>query len=249
MPRGARWAALAALALALWGTGVFVPLPSILLLRFRSPGTTSFIEQRKAKLRAAGKPDAVTRTPVPLSAVSPSLVRAVLAAEDSRFYLHHGIDWDAVREAREYNKSQEGRRRPKVRGASTITQQLAKNLYLSPDRSLYRKAREAAIASAMELLLPKERILEHYLSSAEWGETVYGCEAAARYYFRVPCRSLGPSQAAWLAAMLPGPAWYRARPAVHERRAARISARAAREELPLAPFPAEPEGTDEPPAR
>ena len=244
-----KWAALAALALLVWGAVWFVPLPSILLLRLRPPGTTSFIEIRKAKLRAAGKSDAVARTPVPLAAVSPSLVRAVLAAEDSRFYLHHGIDWDAVREAREYNRAQEGRRRPKVRGASTITQQLAKNLYLSPDRSLFRKAREAVIASAIELLLPKERILELYLSAVEWGETVYGCEAAARHYFGIPCRSLGPAQAAWLAAMLPGPAWYRARPAAHDRRAARIAARAAWETLPLAPFPAEPEGTDEPPAR
>ena len=232
-----------------WGTLWFVPLPSILLLRLRPPGTTSFIEQRQAKLRAAGKPDAIARAPVPLSAVSPSLVRAVLAAEDSRFYLHRGIDWEAVREAREYNKAQEGRRRPKLRGASTITQQLAKNLYLSPDRSLFRKAREAAIATTLELFLPKERILEHYLSAVEWGETVYGCEAAARHYYGVPCRALGPAQAAWLAAMLPGPAWYRARPAAHERRAARISARAARETLPLAPFPLETEGTDEPPAR
>ena len=249
MRKGLRWAALAVLALVVWGTVVFVPLPSIVLLRFRPPRTTAFIELRKAKLRAAGKPDAVVRTPVPLAAVSPSLVRAVLAAEDSRFYLHHGIDWDAVQEAREYNRAQLGRKRPKVRGASTITQQLAKNLYLSPDRSVLRKAREAAIAMSMELLLPKERILEHYLSAAEWGETVYGCEAAARHYFGIPCRSLGPAQAAWLAAMLPGPAWYRARPAVHERRAARIAARAAREMPPLAPFPAEPEGADEPPAR
>jgi monofunctional biosynthetic peptidoglycan transglycosylase len=245
----ARWAALAALALLLWGTVTFVPLPSIVLLRFRPPATTAFIELRKAKLRAAGKPGSIARSPVPLAAVSPSLVRAVLAAEDSRFYLHHGIDWDAVREAREYNRAQEGRRRPKVRGASTITQQLAKNLYLSPDRSLFRKAREAAIATSMEWILPKERILEHYLSAAEWGESVFGCEAAAKRYFGVSCKSLGPSQAAWLAAMLPGPAWYRARPAVHERRAARIAARAARESLPLAPFPADAEGADEPPSR
>ncbi len=249
MRKGRTWAAFAVLALLVWGTVVFVPLPSIILLRFHPPRTTAFIELRNAKLRAAGKPDAVARTPVPLAAVSPSLVRAVLAAEDSRFYLHHGIDWDAVQEAREYNRTQLGRRRPKVRGASTITQQLAKNLYLSPDRSMLRKAREAAIASMMELLLPKERILEHYLSAAEWGQTVYGCEAAARHYYGVPCRTLSPAQAAWLAAMLPGPEWYRARPAVHERRAARIATRAARETAPLAQLPAEPDGADEPPAR
>ena len=222
-----RGLALAALAASLWALGILVPLPRIVLLRFSPPRTTAFIEARKARLRSEGKPDAIDRRPVPLSAVSESLVRAVLAAEDARFLSHAGIDWEAVQEARRFNRRQAAKRRPKVRGASTITQQLAKNLFLSPERSLWRKGREAAIALAMELLLPKRVILQHYLSGIEWGERVWGCEAAARKYFGTSSASLTRSQAAWLAAMIPGPRVFLANPARHERRAARILSRMA----------------------
>ncbi|HEV8267686.1 MAG TPA: monofunctional biosynthetic peptidoglycan transglycosylase [Thermoanaerobaculia bacterium] len=206
-------------ALGLW----FLPLHRIVLLAFRAPGSTAFIDARRARLRAETKDDRIARTPVPLSRVSPHLVRAVIAAEDARFYTHHGIDWEAVKEARAYNEKQAGKKRPRLHGASTITQQLAKNLYLSADRSLLRKAREGLIAYTLEAVLSKAKILEHYLSAVEWGERVYGCEAAARKYFGVSAASLSPQQAAWLAAMIPSPRFYLSHPDRHERRAARIA--------------------------
>ena len=239
--RAARWAAL---ALSGWGLLVFVPLPSIVALRFRPPGTTAFIEARRDQLLSAGKGDAIDRRPVPLAAVSPNLVRAVVEAEDARFFSHRGIDWKAVAEAREYNRRHERDRRPRLRGASTLTQQLAKNLYLSPERSLLRKGREAAIALALELILPKERILEHYLSAIEWGERTYGCEAAALATFGVPASRLTPAQSAALAAMIPNPVWYRAHPDRLARRAARIAARVA---AGLPAGPPDEEGDEAPP--
>jgi monofunctional biosynthetic peptidoglycan transglycosylase len=122
------------------------------------------------------------------------------------------------------------RRHPKRRplGASTITQQLAKNLFLSPERSWTRKGREAAIALTMELVLPKRTILEHYLSGIEWGERTWGCEAAARKYFGTSAASLTRSQSAWLAAMIPGPRLFLRNPSRHDRRAARILSRMSR---------------------
>ena len=205
---------------------VFIPLPQILLLRWRDPSTTAFIRARQEHLRAAGKSDAIDRRPVPLARVSPALVAAVLAAEDSRFFEHHGIDWQAVSEARAYNLRHAGSRRPRVHGASTITQQLAKNLWLSGRRTWWRKAREAAIALTLDALVPKRRLLEVYLSAIEWGQRTYGCEAAAHTLFGVPASRLTAAQAAKMAAMIPSPEWYRAHPAAWDRRAAVVAARA-----------------------
>lgn len=202
-----------------------VPVPRIVALRFSPPSTTAFLEARRERLIGAGKSGRIDRRPVPIEKVSPHLVTAVLVAEDARFFEHHGIDWDAVKAARARNRKYP-KRRPV--GASTITQQLAKNLWLSPDRSWTRKGREAAIALTMELLLPKSTILAHYLSGIEWGERVYGCEAAARKYFGVPASALTRSQAAWLAAMIPAPRLFLGSPGRHERRAARILSRMAR---------------------
>ncbi len=204
---------------------VVIPVPRIVALRFSPPSTTAFLEARRQLLIGAGKNSRIDRRPVPLEKVSPHLVTAVLVAEDARFFEHHGIDWDAVKAARARN-----RRYPKRRplGASTITQQLAKNLWLSPDRGWVRKGREAAIALTMELLLSKRTILVHYLSGIEWGERVYGCEAAARKYFGVPASALTRSQAAWLAAMIPAPRLFLRSPGRHDRRAARIVSRMAR---------------------
>ena len=205
--------------------GVVVPVPRILALRFAAPSTTAFLEARRDRLAASGKKARIDRRPVPIEKVSPHLVTAVLVAEDARFFSHHGIDWEAVKAARARN-----RRYPKRRpvGASTITQQLAKNLWLSSDRSWFRKGREAAIALTMDFLLPKRTILEHYLSGIEWGEHVWGCEAAARTYFGRSAASLTRAQAAWLAAMIPGPRVFLANPGRHERRAARILSRMAK---------------------
>ncbi len=184
------------------------------------------MEARKAALRTAGKSDALDRRPVPLGAVAPALVTAVLAAEDARFWQHGGVDWQAVREAAAWNRKIAGRKGRWRRGGSTITQQLAKNLWLSPDRSLLRKGHEAAIALALNALVPKEKILEHYLSAIEWGERVFGVEAASRHYFGVPASRLTRPQAAWLAAMIPGPSYYLAHPEAHRRRAVLIEERA-----------------------
>ncbi len=205
--------------------GFVIPVPRIVALRFSPPSTTAFLEARRERLIGAGKDGRIDRRPVPLEKVSPHLVTAVLVAEDARFFEHHGIDWDAVKAARARNRRYP-RRRPL--GASTITQQLAKNLWLSPDRGWVRKGREAAIALTMELLLSKRTILVHYLSGIEWGERVYGCEAAARKYFGVPASALTRSQAAWLAAMIPAPRLFLRSPGRHDRRAARILSRMAR---------------------
>jgi monofunctional biosynthetic peptidoglycan transglycosylase len=153
------------------------------------------------------------------------MVAAVLAAEDARFFSHRGIDWQAVKEAREWNRKIKGKRGRWKRGGSTLTQQLAKNLWLSPERSWLRKGREAACAVALEVFVPKERILEHYLSAIEFGERVFGVEAAARASFGVPASRLDPVQAAWLAAMIPSPSWYLRHPARHAARANLIARR------------------------
>lgn len=205
---------------------VFIPLPQILLLRWRDPSTTAFIRARQERLRAQGRSDAIDRRPVPLARVSPALVAAVVSAEDARFFSHHGIDWDSVAEARAYNLKHAHDRRPRVHGASTITQQLAKNLWLSGRRTWWRKVREAAIALVLDALVPKKRILEVYLSAIEWGERTYGCEAGARALFGVSAARLTEGQAAKMAAMIPSPAWYRAHPAAWERRTAVVAAHA-----------------------
>jgi monofunctional biosynthetic peptidoglycan transglycosylase len=169
--------------------------------------------------------------------ISNHLKRAVIASEDAGFVEHSGVEWDAVERAWERNQRAEERMerlngqlqrraqksratgaaaRPpaqaKVVGGSTITQQLAKNLFLAGERSLARKAQEFAITLMLESLLSKQRILEIYLNNVEWGEGLFGAEAAARHYFRVPARSLAPLQAAQLAVMLPAPKRFEKRP-------------------------------------
>ena len=134
-----------------------------------------------------------------------------------------------------------GRRGRWKHGASTITQQLAKNLWLSGERTWWRKGREAAIALVLDALVPKKKILEHYLSAIEWGDRVWGAEAAARAYFGVPASRLDAGQAAWLAAMIPSPSFYLAHPERHRRRAALIEERA----FGHGPEAAETEGEDE----
>jgi len=141
---------------------------------------------------------------VPYARISPHLKRAVIAAEDARFLDHEGFDWDAIQKAMQKNE----KRGKVVSGASTISQQLAKNLFLSGSRSWLRKGQEAVITWMMERTLSKRRILELYLNVAEWGEGVFGAEAAARYHFGVPASALTPEQATWLAAILPSPKRY-----------------------------------------
>lgn len=173
----------------------------ILWYRWNPPGETAFMEQRLAEMRVK-QPKAVIRYQwVPAEKISRQLKRAVIAAEDAKFVEHSGFDWEAIAKAREKNE----RRGRVAYGGSTITQQLAKNLFLSPDRSYVRKAQEALITVMMEALLPKRRILELYLNVIEWGNGVFGAEAAARRYFGVSAGQLSDEQAARLAAMVPSP--------------------------------------------
>ena len=162
---------------------------------------TSVMRQRDGEARDAGhKPRRLQET-VPLGDISKQLIHAVLSAEDPKFFGHEGIDWDAVKESIETNIE----KRRYARGGSTITQQLAKNLFFSTHKSLIRKAREAIVVSWMEHDLPKKRIIEIYLNVIEWGDGVYGCESAARRYYGTSCAALDADQAAGLAAMIPSP--------------------------------------------
>lgn len=137
---------------------------------------------------------------VPMSSISPALQHAVVAAEDARFFQHHGFDWTEVQIAFE-----DGMNGGRSRGASTITQQLVKNLYLTTNRSFIRKGIEATIVPIAELILGKNRILELYLNVIEWGPGVYGAEAAARTYYRIPARRLSREQSIELASVIPAP--------------------------------------------
>jgi monofunctional biosynthetic peptidoglycan transglycosylase len=209
--------ALAALALWFWWG-----LPSraeVRALAQKPPGITGVMRQREAEAKAAGRPARRTQSWVPIGRVSRHLVHAVLASEDQKFFGHEGVDWDAVRESVEANR-QAGRF---ARGGSTITQQLAKNLFFSTNKSLMRKARELVVAYWLERELSKVRILELYLNVIEWGDGVYGCQAAALRYYGKPASALDASEAAGLAAMIPNPR--RINPRVSAARHARATRR------------------------
>jgi len=169
-----------------------------------APEATAFMERRLEQLRVKNPTAALRHRWVPYMRISPELKRAVIAAEDAKFITHEGFDWEAIQKAMEKNE----RKGKVVSGASTISQQLAKNLFLSGERSWPRKAQEAAITAMLEHSMEKRRILELYLNFAEWGEGIFGAEAAARHHFGVPAQALDAEQAAWLAAILPSPRRY-----------------------------------------
>jgi monofunctional biosynthetic peptidoglycan transglycosylase len=172
--------------------------------RDHAPRETAFMAQRMHELHAK-QPTAVLRYQfVPYARISAQLKRAMVAAEDARFVEHEGFDWDGIALALEKNE----KRGRVVAGGSTITQQLAKNLFLSPSRSYWRKAEEAVITVMLEGILDKRRIFELYLNVIEWGNGVFGAEAAARRYFGVSAAQLSVAQAARLAAMAPNPRFY-----------------------------------------
>lgn len=195
-------------------------LPDVAALRSEAPTDWSLREARREEAAAKGKKRKERHEWVALGKIAPRAVDAVLLSEDARFYEHDGIDREELRIALE-EAAKEG---ALGRGASTITQQLAKNLWLSNDRSLVRKARELLLARALERELGKERILTLYLNVAEWGEGVYGIEAAAKAHFGVRARQLTVAQGAMLAAMLPAPRRWgpHARSPRYRKRAARI---------------------------
>ncbi len=165
------------------------------------PGTTSFQSQQLSVLREKNPQATLYRQWVPYEKISIQLKRAVVASEDDGFIDHEGFDWEGMQKAIQKNQKK-GR---VVAGGSTITQQLAKNLLLSPNKSVLRKGEEAIITLWLELLWDKRRILEVYLNEVEWGEGIFGAEAAARHYFGVSASQLSAAQAARLAVMLPAP--------------------------------------------
>ncbi|MDR2891709.1 MAG: monofunctional biosynthetic peptidoglycan transglycosylase [Deltaproteobacteria bacterium] len=187
----------------LYGLNVarFLIFPQVADLTAENPTMTAFMEYRQEQWAEAGKDVKVKWTWVNYNKISENLKRAVIVGEDTDFWRHQGFDFKGIREAFTTNLSQ----KRLSAGGSTITQQLAKNLYLSPDKSITRKLQEAIIAWRLERNLEKERILEIYLNVVEWGEGIYGAEAAARHYFGVSAAKLSKRQASTLAAMLPGP--------------------------------------------
>ncbi len=179
----------------------WITFPDIARLAKEPPVTTAFMEARKAELRAAGEDDQLLHTWVPYERISPYLRRGVLVAEDDSFYEHNGVDVKGLEEA----LRKDWAHKKLTHGGSTITQQLAKNLYLSSSRNPLRKINEYFIARSLESHLTKKRILELYLNVAEMGERVYGAEAAAQYYFHSTAAALSVQQAALLAGCLPNP--------------------------------------------
>lgn len=176
----------------------------VLFWGYFNPGSTRFMEIRLSELRQKN-PDAVLKqTWVPYASISPHLKRAIIAAEDAKFVDHEGFDWDGIQKAIEKNQKK-GRF---VAGGSTISQQLAKNLFLTPERSLVRKGNEVVITLLLETLWSKQRIFEVYLNVIEWGNGVFGAEAAARHYYGIGASQLAPVQAAQMAAMVPNPRFY-----------------------------------------
>ena len=172
--------------------------------RDHNPEATAFMQARLEQLRARDREAKLRHSWVPYDRISPSLKRAVVVAEDAKFSDHEGFDWEAIEKAREKNRKK-GRI---VAGGSTISQQLAKNLFLSGERSALRKGQEALITVMIERVMDKRRILEIYLNVIEWGEGVFGAEAAARHYYGVGAAALSPEQSARLAAMVPNPRFY-----------------------------------------
>ncbi len=183
---------------------VYLTLPDVRPLATTNPTTTAFMELREREAKAAGRPLRHEHRWVPYSRISPNLKRAVLVAEDSAFWDHEGVDFEQLRQSIQVNL----RRGAAVRGASTITQQLAKNLYLSPSRDPLRKLRELIIARRLEASLSKTRIFELYLNLIEWGDGVWGAEAAARVHFGVSASALSREQAALLAGSIINPRRY-----------------------------------------
>jgi monofunctional biosynthetic peptidoglycan transglycosylase len=223
-------------------------LARIALMLLIDPQSTTFQRSEAWRLLTEKGRIEWTQDWVPYDRISPNLKRAVIASEDAGFVEHSGVEWEAIEKAWEKNLKAEARaekvneskpanrpaREPKVVGGSTITQQLAKNLFLSGERSLPRKAQEFVITGMLEALLSKQRILEIYLNNVEWGEGVFGAEAAARYYHRVPAKDLNTFAAARLAVMLPAPKRFEKRPGSPyvTGRAATVAARMGAVELP-----------------
>ena len=199
--RGGRFFVALLAVLFVYGIYVFLTLPDVRQLRTSNPKTTAFMELRAREARKRGDQPRRVQQWVAYSRLSPSLVRAVLLTEDAKFWKHDGLDYEQIKESVEVNIE----RGEFARGASTITQQLAKNLYLSPSKNPVRKLRELILARRLEAELKKSRILELYLNTIEWGDGLYGIEAAARTYFHKSAAELDSTEAALLAGAIINP--------------------------------------------
>ena len=205
MKRLLRFAAWMAVATA----GIFLAIQLSFLARVwwwkdHNPESTAFMRARLVEMRAANPAAKLQHTWVPYEQISESLKRAIVVAEDAKFVDHEGFDWEAIEKAREKNV----KKGKVVAGGSTISQQLAKNLFLSASRTPWRKGEEALITVMIEHAMDKRRILEIYLNVIEWGDGVFGAEAAARHYYNTSAAKLGPDASARLAAIVPRPRFY-----------------------------------------
>lgn len=192
------------IALSILASAYYLVFPDISRLKKENPVKTSFMKYRENEAKEKGRIYRIRHRWVPLKRISPYLIKAVLIAEDDKFWRHEGFDYEAIQKALEQDIKE---RRFKL-GGSTISQQLAKNLYLSPSKNPLRKLVEAAITWRLERVLSKKRILELYLNVIEWGDGIFGAEAASRHYFGKPAFDLAPEEAARLASVLPNPRKY-----------------------------------------
>lgn len=197
-----KWSLLALLGIIL-AYQIFL-LANVLLYRFINPSSTAFMRAQAAALHDKS----IQYSWVDYENISIALKKAVIAAEDSRFDQHNGVEWLAIKNAFMFNLTQWRKGKERMRGGSTISQQLAKNLFLSENRSYIRKAQELVITYMIEWTMPKKRILELYLNTSQFGETVFGAEAASQFYFKKNSQRLNNNEASRLAVLLPNPRYY-----------------------------------------
>jgi monofunctional biosynthetic peptidoglycan transglycosylase len=199
-----KWTLLVILVVLLLGVGYNLVFPDISGLKKEAPKMTAFMKYRQQMSRKAGKNPGIACTWMPLDKISPYLVQAVVVSEDDKFWSHKGFDFEAIKTALE----KDIRNKTWRYGGSTITQQLAKNLFLSPSKNPIRKIREVILTWRLESTLSKKRILELYLNVVEWGAGIFGAEAASQRYYGKPASDLSPQEAAHLAVVLPSPRRY-----------------------------------------
>jgi len=199
-----KWTLLVIVVVLLLGVGYNLVFPDISRLKKEAPRMTAFMKYRQQMSRKAGKNPGIACTWMPLDKISPYLVQAVVVSEDDKFWSHKGFDFEAIKTALE----KDIRNKTWRYGGSTITQQLAKNLFLSPSKNPIRKIREVILTWRLESTLSKKRILELYLNVVEWGAGIFGAEAASQRYYGKPASDLSPQEAAHLAVVLPSPRRY-----------------------------------------
>jgi monofunctional biosynthetic peptidoglycan transglycosylase len=204
LKRHPHWFIVLSFFLILLPVAYLLLMPDLSKLKKENPKRTALMQYRVTISKAKGKTYRIDQSWAPFSKISPYLIKAVLIAEDDKFWTHEGFDYEAIQKAIEKDL----KAKKLKSGGSTITQQLARNLFLTPEKSLIRKISEAVITWRMEKVLSKKRILELYLNVAEWGEGIFGAEAASRHYFGKSSSELTPEEASRLAAILPNPRRY-----------------------------------------